>query len=93
MIFKKLKREFPQFANLQANRVSELTHAQRVQVAKAIWHKHDNTIHTQQMRNRVDVVHNILTDSNHRPMRTYQNMDEATLKSRLYRALKAYYNE
>lgn len=42
MIFKKLKREFPQFANLQANRVSELTHSQRVQVAKAIWHKSPN---------------------------------------------------
>lgn len=38
MIFKKLKSEFPQFANLQANKVSELTHAQRVQVAKAIFH-------------------------------------------------------
>lgn len=38
MIFRKLKREFPQFANLQANRVSELTHTQRVQVAKAIYH-------------------------------------------------------
>lgn len=38
MIFRKLKREFPQFANLQANKVSDLTHAQRVQVAKAIFH-------------------------------------------------------
>ena len=42
MIFKKLKREFPQFANLQANGVSKLTHSQRVQVAKAIWHKSPN---------------------------------------------------
>lgn len=42
MIFRKLKREFTQFANLQANRVSELTHPQRVQVAKAIWHKSPN---------------------------------------------------
>ena len=93
MIFRKLKREGPRFANLQANRVSELTHAQRVQVAKAIWHKYDDIIRTQEMRNRMDVVHNILTDRNHRPMRTYQNMDEATLKLRLYRALKTYYNE
>lgn len=51
MIFRKLKIEFPQFANLQANRVSELTHAQRVQVAKAIFHGQNGEL----VRHRLDM--------------------------------------
>lgn len=80
MIFRKLKREFPQFANLQVNRVSDLDYRQKVQIAKAIYHKssppyNGNII---RMRNRLYM---------------YQSQPNNTLSRNLYSALKIYYNE
>ena len=58
MIFRKLKIEFPQFANLRANRVSELTHAQRVQVAKAIFNSQNGV----RVRHRLDMYQTMPKD-------------------------------
>ena len=77
MIFKKLKREFPQFANLQANRVSELTHAQRVQIAKALWHA-PHSARQERVKGRLYM---------------YQTLPKEMLRRNLYTSLKIYYNE
>lgn len=90
MIFRKLKREFPQFANLQANKVSDLTYRQKVQIAKAIWHNH--TMVGENNVPKIIEVRAILTSDDY-PWFTYQSMDTNTLSRKLYKALKTYYNE